>query len=69
MSAALLALSINLPLIVLIIKSKLKAITTPILSAIKLSTAEFGIILSYTVIVKIDVVKAKKFEITEAIIT
>ena len=51
------------------IKSTPSAAITPILSAYRESMAAFGIILSYTVIVKIDVVKARKFETIAAKIT
>ena len=62
----LLATSIKRDLSIFIIKSQPSANSTPMLSAYKDSIAEFGITLSYTVIVKIDVVKAKKFEIRAA---
>ena len=63
------AVSINLARKLLIRKSNPRAIITPILKAINDSNAPFGIILSYTVIVKSAVVSDKKLDTIAAIIT
>ena len=68
-SARLLAVSMKRARRLLIRKSNPRAMTTPMLSAISDSKAPLGIIRSYTVIVKSEVVSERKLETIAAIIT